>query len=108
MVLAPLDVKTVLVHSPGLDVDSLKWLWENDYKVIEVETDERHALPCNLLPIEPGHVIMNAKAPKTIASVGRTGIQVTAVEYNEYNRLGGGVRSATMQILRDQGPRRFS
>lgn len=108
MVLAPLDVKTVLVHSPGLDVDSLKWLWDNDYNVIEAESDERHALPCNLIPIEPGHVIMNAKAPKTIAKVGRAGIQVLAVEYDEYNKLGGGVRSATMQILRDQGPRRFS
>lgn len=108
MVLAPLDVKTVLVHTPGIDVDCAKWLWDNGYKVIEADPDERHALPCNLISLEAGHVVMNAAAPKTIAAVGRAGVQVTAIEYDEYNALGAGIGAATMQILRDEGPRRFS
>jgi N-dimethylarginine dimethylaminohydrolase len=108
MVVAPLDVKTVLVHTPGIDLDCAKWLWDNGYKVIEVEPEERNALPCNLMPLEAGHVVMNAKAPRTIAKVGRSGIQVSAVDYGEYNALGAGLRAATLQILRDEGPRRFT
>ena len=108
MIIAPLDLRTVLVHSPGVDVDTVKWLWDSGYKVIEANVDERMALPCSSILLEPGHVIMPANAPKTIAAVGRAGIQVTAVEYNDHDAIGMGIRSATMQILRDNGPRRFS
>lgn len=109
VVIAPLDIDKVLVHAPGLDVDTNRWLWDNGYKIIEADHEEQlHHLPCNLMPLEPGHVIMHAGAEKTIEAVRKVGVEVTPVPYDEYNRFGAGIHCATMQIARDAGPRRFT
>ena len=108
MVIAPLDVHKVLVHAPGLDVDTTSWLWTNGYQVIEAEPEEQlQTLACNLIPLEPGRVIMHAGARNTIDKVRAAGVEVIAVDYDEYNLFGAGLHCATMQILRDPGPRKF-
>ena len=109
MVIAPLDIGKVLVYSPGLDVDTNRWLWDNGYTIIEADVDEQvNAAACNLIPLEPGRVIMHAGAQKTVDQVRRAGVDVTTVDYSEYNRFGAGIHCATMQILRDPGPRKFT
>lgn len=109
VVIGPLDIDKVLVHAPGIDVDTHRWLWENNYKIVEADHEEQlHYLPCNLVPLESGHVIMHAGAKKTIEAVRKAGVEVTPVAYSEYNRFGAGIHCATMQILREAGPCRFS
>ena len=78
-------------------------------KIIEAPVDEQiGACACNALTIEPGLVIMHAGATETIKRARAAGVEVIAVEYDEYNRFGGGIHCGTMQILRDPGPRKFS
>ena len=48
------------------------------------------------------------EAKETIKRVRAAGVEVIAVDYSEYNRMAGGMDCATMQILRDPGPRKFS
>jgi len=84
MVIAPLDIDKVLVYSSGLDADTNRWLWDNGYTIIEAEVDEQvNAAACNLIPLEPGRVIMHAGAPKTVDKVRRAGVDVTTVDYSE-------------------------
>lgn len=109
VVIGPLDIDKVLIYSAGIDVDTNRWLWDNEYKIIEVDFEEQiKCLPCNLIPLEPGRVIMHAGAEKTIKKVRDAGVDVIAVDYYEYNSFGAGIHCATMQILRDPGPRRFT
>ena len=109
MIIAPLDIDKVLVHAPGLDVDTAAFLWNHGYRVIEADHEEQcRALACNLVPLEPGRVLMHAGAERTIAAVRAAGVEVIPVAYDEYNAYGAGLHCATMQILRDPGPRKLS
>ena len=109
MIIAPLDVDKVLAYPASLDVDTNHWLWNNDYTIVEATLEDQavHAA-CNLVLLEPGLVVMHAGAKETIAQVRKQGVEVIPVDYSEYNRFGGGIHCATMQILRDPGPRKFS
>jgi N-dimethylarginine dimethylaminohydrolase len=108
MVIAPLDIDTCLVHAPAIDVDTHAFLWNHGYKIIEADHEEQcSSLACNLIPIEPGLVLMHAAAKNTIAKVRQAGIEVVPIEYDEYNAYGAGLHCATMQIQRDPGPRKF-
>lgn len=109
MIIAPLDVDKVLVYSAGIDTETHIWLRKAGYKVIEVDYAEHlEYCPCNLIPLEPRRVVMHAGAKRTIAAVQKAGLDVIPVPYTEYNKFGGGIHCATMQILRGPGPRHFS
>jgi N-dimethylarginine dimethylaminohydrolase len=109
MVIAPLDVSKVLVYSASIDVETHRWLRRSGYEVIEVDLEEQvEHCACNLVPLEPGRVLMHAGAKRAIAAVQKAGIDVIPVSYGEYNAFGGGIHCATMQILRDGGPRHFA
>ncbi|MBM3511303.1 MAG: hypothetical protein FJX61_14370 [Alphaproteobacteria bacterium] len=103
--IAPLDVDKVLVYPAGLDKDSNWWLWSNGYKIVEVPHEEQiRDRPCNAVIIEPGLVAINAAAKGTIAAVRKAGVEVIPIECGA---LSAGLASATMQIWRDAGPRKF-
>jgi N-dimethylarginine dimethylaminohydrolase len=105
-VIAPLDVDKVLVYPAGLDKDANWWLWDNGYKIVEVPHAEQvRYRPCNGVIIEPGLVAINAAAEETIRSVRKAGVEVVPVEYRAHS---AGLASATMQIWREAGPRKFS
>ena len=109
MVISGLDVDKVLIHSAGIDIGTHVWLRRNGYSIIEADVDEQ--ITCSaaaIVNLEPGHVMMHAGAKKTIAAVRKAGVEVTPVNYEEYNRYGAALYCATMQILRDPGPRKFS
>jgi N-dimethylarginine dimethylaminohydrolase len=108
MIIAPLDVDKLLVFPGGIDTSTHIWLRKAGYKTIEVDVEEQiKDCPCNLIPLEPGRVIMHAGAERAIAAVRKAGVEVIPVPYTEYNKFGGGIHCATMQILRDPGPRHF-
>ena len=103
--IAPLDVDKVLAYPAGLCKDSNWWLWDNGYRIVEVPYEDQIAhRPTNAVLIEPGLVAINAAARATIESVRAAGVEVVPVDYGEH---GGGLASATMQIWRDPGPRKF-
>ena len=109
MIISPVDVDKVICYPAALDVDTNRFLWGNGYKIIEAPVEEQvEACACNAVTIEPGLVIMHAGAKETIKRVRAAGVEVIPVEYDEYNRFGGGMHCGTMQILRDPGPRKFS
>lgn len=107
--IAPLDVDKVLCYTPGVDTPTLLWLKRNGYTVIQAEFEDhvRHKV-CNLVLIEPGRVIMAAEAERTVARVRKAGVEVIETPYSGFHAAGGGLHSATLQILREPGPARFA
>jgi N-dimethylarginine dimethylaminohydrolase len=107
--IAPLDVDKVLCYAPGVDTPALLWLKQHGYQVIQPDFDDhvRHRV-CNLTLVEPGRVIMPAEAAATIERVRAAGVDVIETPYSGFHAAGGGLHSATLQILRDPGPSRFA
>jgi N-dimethylarginine dimethylaminohydrolase len=107
--IAPLDVDKVLCYAPGVDTPALLWLEQHGYQVIQPDFDDhvRHRV-CNLTVVEPGRVIMPAEATTTIEMVRAAGVDVIETPYSGFHAAGGGLHSATLQILRDPGPSRFA
>lgn len=109
MVISALDSDKVLVHTPGIDIDTHVWLRKMGYKIVEADLEEqiKHSAAA-AVTLEPGHVMMHARAEKTIAEVRKAGVEVTPIDYDEYNKYGAAIVCAAMLILRDPGPRKFS
>jgi N-dimethylarginine dimethylaminohydrolase len=109
MVISGIDRDAVLIHAPGVDIATYEWLKYHGYKIIEVDTQEQiHHSASATVVLEPGHIMMHARAKKSIAAVRRAGYEVTPIEYDEYNKYGAAITCATMLILRDPGPRKLS
>ncbi len=109
MVISGVDRDAVLIHAPGIDIATYEWLKYHGYKIIEVDTQEQiHHSASATVVLEPGHIMMHARAKKSIAAVRRAGYEVTPIEYDEYNKYGAAITCATMLILRDPGPRKLS
>ena len=106
MIIAPIDTGKVLIHPPAIDWAARKWLEDNGFEMIEVDHQEQTALlgPCNLIPLEPGRILMHAECERTIAKVREAGVEVIEVPGTEILKLGGGIRCGTMQIHREEGP----
>jgi N-dimethylarginine dimethylaminohydrolase len=109
MVISALDSDKVLVHTPGIDIDTHVWLRKMGYQIVEADLEEqiKHSAAA-AVTLEPGHVMMHARAAKTIAAVRKVGVEVTPIDYDEYNKYGAAIVCAAMLILRDPGPRKFS
>jgi N-dimethylarginine dimethylaminohydrolase len=109
MWVAPLDARLALVYPPWCDFETLRYLHSIGYTLIEADRAEMESVaPANLITVEPGLVIMSSGAPKTKALLGRHGIEVIEVPYDEVIKYGGGIRCTTMQLLRDPGPTVFA
>ncbi|MGD9762419.1 MAG: arginine deiminase family protein [Candidatus Binatia bacterium] len=106
MNIAPLDIGKVLIASESFDFGARKWLDDNNFEVIEVDHEEHRQLlaPCNLIPLEPGRVIMHSECERTIRKVREAGVDVVEVSGAEILKSGGGIRCRTMQIYREPGP----
>lgn len=105
MSLGSLDVDKVIVYPPSLDFRTYEWLRKRGYQMVEVETEEqRRFAPANVMPIEPGLVIMHAEAPNAVAAVRKAGVEVIETPYSEFLRIGGGLHCSTLRLLRDKGP----
>ena len=109
MIISGLDVDKVLVHTPGVDINTLTWLKKHGYQIIEADLEEQiHHSACAATTLGPGLVMMHARAVKTIAKVRAAGVEVEAVDYDEYNHYGAAIPCAVTLIDRDPGPRKFS
>jgi N-dimethylarginine dimethylaminohydrolase len=105
LVLGPLDARTVIAYTPGLDYPTYQWLRHRGYTIIDVEPEEHiRFCPANVMLIEPGLVVMHAEATGAIAAVRAAGIEVIPTPYSEFLKEAGGLHCSTGQILRDKGP----
>jgi N-dimethylarginine dimethylaminohydrolase len=105
MVLGPLDVGKAILYPTGCDYDAHVWLRKKKFELIEADLREQvNSLPCNLMTLEPGKVIMHEGARDAISAVRKLGIDVIEVPYTQGVAHGGGVSCATMRLKRDKGP----
>ena len=109
MVISGIDVDKVLVHTQGVDSNTLIWLKKHGYTIVESDVEEQvnHSAAA-IVTLAPGLIMMHARAEKTIAAVRKAGVEVVPVDYDEYNKYGAAITCATMLIDRDPGPRKFS
>jgi N-dimethylarginine dimethylaminohydrolase len=108
MWIAPLDRDLALIYPPWCDYETIRYLKDIGYELIEADRDEQeHVAPANMITIEPRKVVMPAGAPRTKAAVEDAGVEVIEVEYDEVIKYGGSIRCTTMQLVRDPGPTVF-
>ena len=106
MFMSPVDLGKVIIYPGYCGWEFIKWFRDNKFELIAIDADEqRHNVPSNLTILEPGKVIMNAAAKKTIAKVRKAGVEVIEVPYQEGLTMGGGMYCATIQMVRDRGPK---
>jgi N-dimethylarginine dimethylaminohydrolase len=109
MIIGAVDLGKLVAYGPSIDNETHRWLRDAGFVLIDVPLNEQvDACACNLVVLEPRLVVMHAGASETIAQVRKLGVEVIPVDYSEYNQFGGGIHCATMQILRDAGPRLHS
>jgi N-dimethylarginine dimethylaminohydrolase len=107
MFMMPVDLGKILIY-PGLcGWQMIKWFRDHKFELIPIDPDEQKVyLPSNLIILEPGKVIMQAGAKKTIAKVRKAGVEVIEVPYSEGFKAGGGIYCATSSwLVRDRGPK---
>ena len=69
------------------------------------DPDEAPLYPANVTVLEPGKVIMVETAKKTIQKVRKAGVEVIDIPFGEALMAGGGIDCATLQMVRDRGPK---
>ncbi len=105
MVWHAVDAGKVLLYPPSINTDILHWLKENKFEVITVDREEQiQYLPCNLILLEPGKVLVHEGATRTISKLKKAGIEVTEVAFSETLKFASGMHCATMEVYREPGP----
>lgn len=106
MWLGPLDIGLAVIYPPWCGYETVKWLKEKGFHLIEISPEEQcRFLPANLIPIEPGKVIMPAGAEKTIKEVRKAGVEVIAFESQGIiGGSGGGMRCSVLYLRNERGP----
>jgi len=122
-VLAPLGVELIVVPLAGwsihldghlsmvdrdkalCDVRRLPYwfvdrLRELGIDLIEVLPEEDWAV--NGLVVRPGRLLLSEGNPRTVERLGRRGVEVVEVAYDEIQRGGGGIHCTTMELRRER------
>lgn len=106
---APLDRDLALIYPPWCDSKTVRHLLSLGCRLIEADRIEQEPVaPVNLITIHSCRVLMSLGAPRNRALFERQGVDVTEMDYSEMIKDGGGIRTTTMQLLRDPGPRHFA
>src|SRR5690349_19940109 len=103
----PLDARLALIYPPWCDYETIRKLQAIGYELLEAPRDEVSLYPVNGITVEPRRVIMSASVVKTRALLERHRVEVIPSEYDEVHKYRGGIRSNTMQLVRDPGPTTF-
>jgi N-dimethylarginine dimethylaminohydrolase len=99
MHMAVIDAGRVLARSHELPYDTLAVLRERGIEVLDAPPEEPSGV--NLLCLRPGRVLMAAGNPRTAELLGRAGVEVVTVGYDELWKNGGGVHCSTQELVRD-------
>ena len=68
--------------------------------LIEVLPEEDWAV--NGLVVRPGRLVLSEGNPRTVERLGRRGVEVVEVAYDEIQRGGGGIHCTTMELRRER------
>ncbi|MFQ5762033.1 MAG: dimethylarginine dimethylaminohydrolase family protein [Candidatus Bathyarchaeia archaeon] len=105
MFIGPVDSGVVVIYPALCGYETVEWLRDQKFKMIEIPPEEQRFYGAsNLMPVEPGKVIMPAGPTQTIRAVEKEGVDVITVQYDEIWKSGGGIRCSTGDLLRDKGP----
>jgi N-dimethylarginine dimethylaminohydrolase len=96
---AMVDVDKALVDPTGLPHWFLDKLAELGIESIWSHPEEGWAI--NSLAVRPGRVLMSEGYPRTAERLGRRGVEVVALPYDEIQKNGGGIHCSTMELRRD-------
>lgn len=110
MIIHPVAHKVAVIFPGSIPWATYTWLKDLGFDLIEIPADEQKTCyPANLIVLEPGKVIMNSRAEKTIALLRKKGIEVVPFDSGGIMQGGtNGIKCITMEILRDDGPRLLS
>lgn len=101
MVFGMADYNIGVIYPGGLDYWALNYLERRGITLIEVPDEELRNDAQNLLPIEPGKVIIPAGNPYTTRRLRKEGVDVIEVNMSEFVKGGGGPTCTTMPLIRD-------
>ncbi|MFC1980003.1 dimethylarginine dimethylaminohydrolase family protein [Chloroflexota bacterium] len=107
MAIAALDLGKILLYPPLVDYETIKWLRDRRFEIIEIPMEEQiWYIPTNLVVIEPGRVMMHAGGKETISKVRKAGIEVIEIDWSAELIGGGfgGLACSTCGLVRDPGP----
>jgi len=100
-----IDIGLVIVYPPWCAYETIEWLREHKFKMIEIPAEEqRKYLTANTVILEPGKVVIAKGAKQTIAALTKEGVECIEHDYTEFWNEGGGIRCATGMLARDPGP----
>eukprot|EP01084_Bolivina_argentea_P201787 344873_1 len=101
-VCSPLSTDTWLVYKRAIPVTFLRFLEEQNIKLLEVADEEWHSWGSNVLAIDNGILIATEGNPKTLKRLISAGMDVTVVKATNICALtGGGPTCITRPVLRE-------
>ena len=102
-VLSPLDRDLALVYSPLMPVPLRQFLLERGITLVEVPDEEFASMACNVLALEPRHVLMLTGNDGTRKRLEAAGCQVELYEGRNISRLGEGGPTCLTRPLEREG-----
>jgi N-dimethylarginine dimethylaminohydrolase len=101
-----LDTKFTLVgpatalYHPQAFTPSARALLGDRFDLVEATGEETLRLFVNTLSLGPDRIVLDARADRIAAELARRGIAATLVDYDEVTRFPGGLRCATLPLVR--------
>ncbi|HXV74649.1 MAG TPA: arginine deiminase family protein, partial [Sphingomonadales bacterium] len=89
-VISPVDADLAVVYRPLLPDSFADWLEKRGVRLIEVLADEYPKMACNVLALQPRHVVMIEGCPKTQALLESAGCRVETYNGSEISLKGDG------------------
>jgi N-dimethylarginine dimethylaminohydrolase len=105
MILAPVDLRKILVYPKNLGWETYEWLCQKGFELIEIPEDEQRWAPANLTLLEPGKILMHPQAINTTRALEKAGVEVIPFDWSGLMQGGvNGPRCCTLFLYREPGP----
>jgi N-dimethylarginine dimethylaminohydrolase len=100
-VLSPIDADLAVVYPPLMPIRLVELLEARGIKFVEVPQEEFDSMGCNVLAIEPRHVVSVAGNPETVRRMRAAGATVEVITADDISRKGeGGPTCLTRPLVR--------
>jgi len=105
MVLGVADLGLAICYPSFIDYRSIRYLKSKKIRLIEVPPEEFAEYGTNILPIEPGKVLISAAAKEMIRKLRAEGVECIDFDFSESAGAGlGGPDCITGKLYREPGP----
>lgn len=98
----PLSYDQILIHASQVPYDIVDMLKRKGFNILEApsRTEVRETFACNVVALEPGHVLMSEGNPRTQELLEKNGIKVKTIDISEIMKGKGGVHCCTAYLKR--------